>query len=1403
VALGAQSGAFDSVLSGLSPGGTYFFRAFAQNSAAGVFASPTLSFEVLPLPPVVENVAATNILGASAEIGANVTSTGGNPPTVTLFYGTTDGGATAGSWDQSVALGVQSGAASAAISGLMANTGYFFRARAVNAGGTVWASASAMFSTPSITLPMVVNLAATGVTGISAVLRGDVTDIGADPPAVTIHYGRVDELVVAGNWESFVQIGVQTGAFSRFVGNLVPESTYYFRAFASNAAGDVWASPSLSFVTPVYVAPTIVINEIHYDEVDKTVRGEFIEICNLSGSDIDLTGWTLSGAVDYTFGSTIAGNGYLVVAEDPTEQAGVGPWVGNLRNSGETIVLRDPVGNVVDSVDYKLGFPWPIVGDLVGGNSPSIQLINPLLENDQGGAWRSATPTPGAQNAVFASNAPPSLRQVNHVPTARVPGQDETVLPGEDVRISVRASDADGVSAVTLDYQAVNPGDYIDIDDARYASSWTTVSMNDSGTGGDVFAGDEVFSTTIPGSVNTHRRLIRYRIHATDSASNSVQVPYADDASPNFAYFVYGAVPAWTASDRPGVAAATTYDFSTMEPISMYQLLTTRSDHEEAQHIPNAVSGGYGGSDYLWQGSLVYEGKVYDHIRFRARGGVWRYSMGKNMWKFDFNRGHRFAARDDSGKKYRAEWNKLNFSSLIQQGNFQQRGEQGLFEGAGFKNHNLAGSPAPKTHYVHFRIIENADENGPTSSQFDTDFQGLYMAVEQLDGQFTDEHNLPDGYLWKIEGGNNQDPPNNQGSYLESSLPNGDVDDFINGVNGVQSAQWWKDHLNLEGYYKFRANASWVHDYDIHAGKNYFYYHNPVTDKWQVVNWDLDLTWTTTYGGGGETGPLSSDVLAISEFQLGFRNEVRHLQDLLHNSEQQGMLLDEIAHWVYTPGQNSMVDADRAMWDYNPILTSGYINGSKAGHGRYYEAATTPTRTFPGMVAKLKTYVAGRQTFMTNTYLNADEASIPAKPTITYAGAAGFPTNTLSFTSSAFSGSSFAAQKWRIAEVTLPSDPRFDPNDVTYDRYAERLYEIDAKWESADLLTTDYAATIPAVEVRPGRLYRVRTKMLDSEGRWSHWSEPIEFTTTQPDLSEYIDSLRITEFMYNPPEPTGAETLVSTNRDDFEFIELKNVGVNPIDLRDVRFTKGVDFDFAGSAVEILAPGAYVLIVKNSVAFEARYGAGLPVAGEFTLDNLSNGGERLKLSFGAGSTIHDIDEYDDKAPWPEFADGAGFSLTLVSPDAVPGPDHDVASSWRPSRLSGGTPGAGDAYLYSDWRTANGIVDDEGDDDGDKIVNFLEFALGADHIVPDTEILPTGGILMITGIDYASLTFRRQLGADDLVYTVEFSPDLTNWSASGVLASVVDEGGGIVSETWRAATPASATDRDFVRLKVLLP
>jgi hypothetical protein len=57
----------------------------------------------------------------------------------------------------------------------------------------------------------------------------------------------------------------------------------------------------------------VVINEIHYDPADETSRAEFIELHNPGATPIDLSGWLLTDAVDYTFplGTTIAAGAYL------------------------------------------------------------------------------------------------------------------------------------------------------------------------------------------------------------------------------------------------------------------------------------------------------------------------------------------------------------------------------------------------------------------------------------------------------------------------------------------------------------------------------------------------------------------------------------------------------------------------------------------------------------------------------------------------------------------------------------------------------------------------------------------------------------------------------------------------------------------------------------------------------------------------------------------------------------------------------------------------------------------------------------------------------------------------------------------------------------------------------------
>ena len=154
----------------------------------------------------------------------------------------------------------------------------------------------------------------------------------------------------------------------------------------------------ISFLCSGVLTAQVVINEIHYNPNDETSAEEFIELYNLGGNSVDISGWTISDAVEFSIpeGTIIPPNGYLVIGEDPGTLNSVfgitalGPWEGRLRNTGEEIDLRNASGTLQDQVDYNDGFPWP-TGARGGGGS--MELINPALDNNLGGSWRTSGTT--------------------------------------------------------------------------------------------------------------------------------------------------------------------------------------------------------------------------------------------------------------------------------------------------------------------------------------------------------------------------------------------------------------------------------------------------------------------------------------------------------------------------------------------------------------------------------------------------------------------------------------------------------------------------------------------------------------------------------------------------------------------------------------------------------------------------------------------------------------------------------------------------------------------------------------------------------------------------------------------------------------------------------------------------
>jgi hypothetical protein len=880
-------------------------------------------------------------------------------------------------------------------------------------------------------------------------------------------------------------------------------------------------------------------------------------------------------------------------------------------------------------------------------------------------------PTPGRVNAVFATHAPPAIRQVEHFP--REP------RTGQPVRLTAKVTDPDGVAHVALHYQVVEPGAYLELTDPEYETTWTDLPMNDAGVDGDAQAGDAVFSATLPAGLQVHRRLVRYRLTVADSLGAGVRVPYPDDPQPNFAYFVYDGVPAWTGAVRPGAPGAAGEPFTVsaeeMNRLPVIHLLGKKSTMETSTWFSR-----YGGDAYLWLGTLVYDGRVYDHIRHRARGGVWRYSMVKNMWKFDLNRGHDFEARDNWGRKYATPWTKLNLGASIQQGDYNHRGEQGLFESLGFRLFQLAGTPAPHTTFCQLRVIDEAEEARP-GDQFEGDFWGVYLMVEQENGRFLEEHGLSDSNFYKMEGGTGE--LNHLGPF--GPTDKSDLNPFLAVVNGGAPADeaWFRARVNLPAYYAYQTIVQAIHHYDICYDKNFFYHFDAVSGAVTVTPWDLDLTWAENMYDAGCGGVdrikarMLPDAARYPALWREWQNRIREVRDLLWNEDEAWRLIDEYVGRLRGPADGpTILDADRAQWDYNPkMVDSRYTpHLSKAGQGRFYQwpnytAAVAP-RSFEGAIAILKRYVGFRATNAAARAAPLDaiarDPAIPATPAIMYVGPTNFPGNALRFRASAFSGSGgFGAMRWRLGEITRATAPSWLATEPW-------KYEIEPVWESGELTAYSPEISVPPGVAKPGRVYRARVQFRDAAGRTSHWSPPVEFTAAEPDnLAELQRSLRLTEVMYNPPAGSA-----------YEFIELHNTSADTaLPLDGVAFTAGINFTFPAGAT--LAPGAYALVVSadatnNFAAFRAHYGlaADVPAFGPYT-GNLDNGGEQLVLKTASGGTTLLAFTYDDGSGWPLAADGAGHSL-------VPRRDFGEAASglldfggnWRASAFLKGSPGRAD-------------------------------------------------------------------------------------------------------------------------------
>ena len=102
----------------------------------------------IDLPTVTNGIGATIVKANSARLNGEITGTGGQNPSVTIYWGTSDGGTNIGHWTQQLSLGnLGKQTFSRDISGLNPGTKYYYRCYASNSAGASWASSTETFTT--------------------------------------------------------------------------------------------------------------------------------------------------------------------------------------------------------------------------------------------------------------------------------------------------------------------------------------------------------------------------------------------------------------------------------------------------------------------------------------------------------------------------------------------------------------------------------------------------------------------------------------------------------------------------------------------------------------------------------------------------------------------------------------------------------------------------------------------------------------------------------------------------------------------------------------------------------------------------------------------------------------------------------------------------------------------------------------------------------------------------------------------------------------------------------------------------------------------------------------------------------------------------------------------------------
>ena len=584
-----------------------------------------------------------------------------------------------------------------------------------------------------------------------------------------------------------------------------------------------------------------------------------------------------------------------------------------------------------------------------------------------------------------------------------------------------------------------------------------------------------------------------------------------------------------------------------------------------------------------------------------------------------------------------------------------------------------------------------------------------------------------------------------------------DLDQLISRSSSANSTNraWIHDNVDVSQTINFLAAMVVTANIDC-CHKNYYVYRDSEGDgEWEMLPWDVDLSFGRNWDGsqtywmdtvnvangltvGGNATLPASLFTANSTTRAMYMRRVRSLQDQLLQTN--GTPVAELNferqmdHWAALLTPDGMMDLEKwGTW-------GGGAQNLFPGSPTYAQFA----RTIPQEVARTKTnYLVGRRQFVFDQKMNNPTEFPNAQPADAVALIGGLEYNPSSGNQNEeyiqiINTNAYALDisGWKLSgaiEHTFQGGvviPRAGSSNILYvaaNKKAFRNRAVSPRGGQGLYVEGPYKGQLSA---------RGETIVLsDDKGRIVNTNL---YLGSPSGPQQY---LRITEIMYHPPSAPSSGSPYEA--EDFEYIELRNTGPTNLNLTGVKFVNGIDFDFTGSAVTTLAPGArtcsWCATWRPSPLVTARCRTSRGSISGI----LNNSGENIQLDDAVGEKILN---FSFNNSWYPVTDGPGASLVIIN-DQADWKSWDLKASWRPSAYDFGSPTGADpapaipaatvlvneVLTHTDLPQVDAIeLLNPTDAPADISGWFLsdDFASPKKFRIPDGTIIPAGGHLVFS-------------------------------------------------------------------------